>query len=89
MALDGLNILMMNGSDGQYPLPNDYIGSDGGPGNRTGIAALIDVDGISIIAAPGITDPATQEALITQCETLLYRFAILDPAPARPAERRL
>jgi phage tail sheath protein FI len=81
MAVDGLNVPMGAGADGGYPSSNDYIGIDGGPGNRTGIAALGDVDEISIIAAPGVTDAATQGALITQCETLKYRFAILDPNP--------
>jgi hypothetical protein len=81
VAPDGLNVLLAGGSDGDYPLPSDFAGNDNGPGNRTGIAALIDAQEISIIAAPGITDQTTQMALITQCETLLYRFAILDPAP--------
>jgi hypothetical protein len=85
MAIDGLNVPMAAGTDGSYPAPNDYIGNDGGPGNRTGLAALVDVDQISIIAAPGVVDPATQGALITQCETLKYRFAILDPAPIVPS----
>ena len=81
VASDGLNVLLAGGTDGDYPLPADFAGSDMGPGNRTGIAALIDAQEISIIAAPGITDQTTQMALITQCETVRYRFAILDPAP--------
>jgi hypothetical protein len=85
MGIDGLNVPMAGGTDGGTPSANDYIGTDGGPGNRTGLAALIDVDEISIIGAPGVIDQATQAALITQCETLLYRFAILDPAPIVPS----
>jgi phage tail sheath protein FI len=81
VAPDGLNVLLAGGTDGDFPLPSDFTGNDNGPGNRTGIAALIDAQEISIIAAPGITDQTTQMALITQCETLNYRFAILDPAP--------
>jgi len=82
LASDGLNLTMAGGDDGAAaPTPNDFAGIDGGPGNRTGIAALIDQDRISIIAAPGITDQTTQQALIDQCELLRYRFAILDPAP--------
>jgi len=80
VAADGLNALMAGGADGSAPTPIDFVGNDGGPGNRTGIAALVDAQGISIIGAPGITDQDTQNALITQCETLKYRFAILDPA---------
>lgn len=82
VALDGLNVVMAGGTDGAAPVANDFIGSDGGPGNRTGIAALADALGISIIGAPGITDQDVQNALITQCELLKYRFAILDPAPS-------
>jgi phage tail sheath protein FI len=81
VAPDGLNVALTGGSDGAVPLPSDFAGNDNGPGNRTGITALIDAHEISIIAAPGITDQLTQGALITQCETLAYRFAILDPAP--------
>jgi phage tail sheath protein FI len=81
VAADGLNVVMAGGTDGSAPTPIDFAGNDGGPGNRTGIAALIDAQHISIIAAPGITDQFTQSTLITQCENLKYRFAILDPAP--------
>ena len=81
VAPDGLNVVLSGGADGAAPLASDFAGNDGGPGNRTGIAALIDALEVSIIAAPGITDQTTQMALITQCETLHYRFAILDPAP--------
>jgi hypothetical protein len=81
VAPDGQNVILSGGTDGAYPLSSDFVGNDGGPGNRTGIAALVDAAEISIIAAPGITDQTTQMALITQCETLMYRFAILDPAP--------
>jgi phage tail sheath protein FI len=58
-----------------------YIGVDNGPGQRTGIQALIDADDIAIVAVPGVTDQNVQIALITHCEVLKYRFAILDPAP--------
>jgi len=83
IAADGLNVAMVGGIDGSYPQSTDYTGTDGGPGNRTGLAALVDVDQISIIAAPGVTDQNTQAALITQCETLKYRFAVLDPNPVQ------
>lgn len=81
IAPDGLNVQLTGGTDGAAPLPLDFVGNDGGPGNRTGIQSLIDAAEISIIGAPGITDQTTQMALIDQCQTLLYRFAILDPAP--------
>ena len=83
VAPDGLNVVLAGGTDGgAAPTPSDFVGVDNGPGNRTGIAALADALNISIIAAPGITDQDTQNALITQCELLKYRFAILDPAPS-------
>jgi phage tail sheath protein FI len=81
-ALDGLNVAMAGGTDGGTPTPLDFVGNDGGPGNRTGIAALVDALSVSIIGAPGITEQDVQNALITQCELLKYRFAILDPKPS-------
>lgn len=81
-APDGLNLLLVNGSDGTTaPADSDYIGVDNGPGQRTGLQALVDDDDIAIIAVPGVTSQNVQNAMITQCETLRYRFAILDPAP--------
>jgi uncharacterized protein len=82
IALDGLNVALTGGTDGGVPDPLDFVGEDNGPGDRTGIQALIDVSEISIIGAPGITDQQTQNELIAQCENLKYRFAILDPAPS-------
>ena len=82
LALGSPNVLLSWGLDGAYPQSSDFVGFDGGPGNRTGIAALVDAAEISIIATPGITDQTTQMGLISQCETISnYRFAILDPAP--------
>ena len=81
-APDGLNLTLMNGSDGtSVPAATDYIGVDNGPGLRTGIQALTDAEEIAIVAVPGVVDQDVQQALITHCETLKYRFAVLDPAP--------
>ena len=55
-----------------------YIGRDGGPGQRTGLRCLDEVDEISIIAAPGQISTAVQDALLSHCETRKDRFAILD-----------
>ena len=76
----GLAESLAGGSDGDQPTANDYRGVDGGPGQRSGIKALADIDNISIIAAPGSDDPAVQGELIGQCEELKDRFAVLDPA---------
>ena len=58
---------------------DDFVGVDGGSGNRTGIQALEDIDGISLCVVPGMWSTTIQSALINHCETLKDRFAILDP----------
>ena len=55
-----------------------FIGRDGGPGARTGLKCLDEVDEIAICAAPGQVSPAVQDALLSHCETRKDRFAILD-----------
>ncbi|WP_420852113.1 phage tail sheath family protein [Paenibacillus hamazuiensis] len=66
-------------SDDPSKFPADiYIGADGGPGKRSGIQAFIDNEEVSIISIPGVTDPATQLALVAHCENLASRFAVLD-----------
>lgn len=77
---DGAWAALAGGDDGSAPGPDDYIGVDNGPGARTGIKALADIDAVSIIAAPGVSSSAVQGELISQCENLKDRFAVLDPA---------
>jgi len=55
-----------------------FIGSDKGPGQRTGMKCFDEVDEIAIVCAPGQTSPAVQDALLSHCETRKDRFAILD-----------
>jgi len=55
-----------------------YIGKDNGPGTRTGLKAFEDIDDINIVVAPGQTDPAVQDAVLSHCENARYRFAVLD-----------
>jgi len=55
-----------------------YIGKDRGPGTRTGLKAFEDIEEINVVCAPGQTDPAVQDALLSHCENMRYRFAILD-----------
>ena len=57
----------------------DFVGVDGGSGHRTGIQALEDIDNVSICVVPGMWSTTIQSALVTFCETLADRFAILDP----------
>ena len=55
-----------------------FMGTDNGPGKRTGIQAFLDNDSVSIMAVPGITDPNVQLTLVAHCENLASRFAVLD-----------
>jgi hypothetical protein len=73
------------GGDGNDPDDDDYIGVDIGPGGRTAIQALQDIEDIRIIAAPGRFAAVVHNALITQCERMRYRFAVLDPDPEHEA----
>jgi uncharacterized protein len=66
------------GSETLIDNDDTWVGVDNGPGQRSGIEALIDLSDIAIIAAPGKTSPEIQLALIDQCELLRFRFAVLD-----------
>lgn len=59
-------------------------GSGSGAG-RAGLDCLEEIDGISLIAAPGRTDLADYEAVIAHAEKMQDRFAILD-GPATHAD---
>jgi uncharacterized protein len=68
------------GTDGFDGLAvSDFVGTDGGSGRRTGIVALEDIDEVAICAVPGVWSGTVESALITHCEQLKDRFAILDP----------
>lgn len=54
------------------------IGKDNGPGKRTGLFAFNPITDISIVCAPGVTDPASQDAILTHCELNRFRVAVLD-----------
>lgn len=59
-----------------------YIGTDNSdPEQRTGLFTLRNIEEISIVGAPGRTHPQMQAALITHCELMRYRFAVLDGHP--------
>ena len=55
-----------------------YMGEDNGPGTRTGLKAFEEVEEIAILVAPGQTDPAIQDMVLSHCENMKYRFAVLD-----------
>ncbi len=80
IAQTGGWIPLAGGDDNLNSLSSDdFVGVDGGSGNRTGIQALEDIDEISICLAPGIWSSVVHSALIEHCELLKDRFAILDP----------
>ena len=68
-----------NGDDALADLTiDDFVGVDGGSGNRTGIQALEDIEEISLVAVPGIWSSTVNSAVIQHCEQLRYRFAVID-----------
>lgn len=56
----------------------DFVGTDGGPGKRTGLQAFVEVDEVTIVCIPGVTSETVQTAMITHCEGMKDRFCILD-----------
>ncbi len=74
-----LTVAFSGGSDGKIKFAASlYIGQDGAPDARTGLMAFKTISDVSLMAVPGITDPAVQSALVGHCEELKNRFAILD-----------
>ncbi|WP_347329655.1 phage tail sheath family protein [Marinimicrobium locisalis] len=47
-------------------------------GNRKGLGALETIDEVAIVAAPGFTTASAYDALLSHCERMEDRFAILD-----------
>lgn len=68
------------GSDGTMEKADagTFIGEDKGPGKRTGLAAFLENNVVSMMAVPGITIPEVVVALTAQCENLGNRFAVID-----------
>ncbi|MDE6016001.1 MAG: phage tail sheath subtilisin-like domain-containing protein [Acetatifactor sp.] len=84
-----ISIVFEGGNDGEIKPDQSenvqlYIGEDGSPDQRTGLMAFKTLSDVSIMAIPGITDKAVQSALVSHCENMGNRFAILDmPADAK------
>jgi hypothetical protein len=90
--------LFKGGADGLFSVtPEDFIGANIGPDERYGLAAFESVDEIDLLVAPDLMWALTksagfrtekdvevvQDAMLTQCQHLKTRFAILDvPDPA-------
>ncbi|MFD9512105.1 phage tail sheath C-terminal domain-containing protein [Streptomyces mirabilis] len=78
---------LANGDSGGDTLTAaDYIGVDGGSGNRTGVQALEDIDEVAICAVPGVWEPTVLDGLKTHCEILSDRFAVFDGPPTTDLE---
>lgn len=78
-----IEVAFQGGSDGDVkpdaePDAKVYIGQDGAPDARTGLTAFKTLTDVSIMAIPGITDDSVQSALVSHCEEMKSRFAILD-----------
>ena len=85
-----VRIRLANGNDGQQPTATEYEGDESANGLKSGLLAFEDLEEISIIAAPGSTHDFTPEGgivdnaerimrlLITHCERMRYRVAVLD-----------
>ena len=73
-------LTLSGGSDGKVAAVNPavYLGRDNGPGKRSGLAAFLENEDVSILAIPGVTMPEVQAALIAHCENKKSCFAILD-----------
>lgn len=73
-------IMLEGGFDGTIEKLNagTFIGEDKGPGRRTGIQSFLENDRVSIMAVPGITIPEVMVSLVSHCENMGNRFAILD-----------
>jgi len=75
--------VLSDGNDGKKPEAVDYEGSDGIL--KKGLKTFEDIEDISIVAAPGSSSDKTQvqtilSHLITHCEKMRYRIAVLDCA---------
>ncbi|MBQ7725134.1 MAG: phage tail sheath family protein, partial [Lachnospiraceae bacterium] len=68
------------GTDGSVSKVNasTFMGEDNGPGKRTGIQAFVENNIVSMMAVPGVTMPEVIVALVSHCENLKSRFAVID-----------
>lgn len=77
---DEIKISLSGGTNGTAAklTDDDFIGQDQGPGSRSGIQAFLDNADVNIMAVPGIVSANVQLALVSHCENLASRFAVLD-----------
>ena len=75
----------LNGGQRCYVLNVGEGGSLTGPPSSPALSAFEHIDEIAIVAAPGFTDAASYDALLSHCELMKDRVAVLD-APATVAD---
>lgn len=74
----------LNGGSRCYIVNTGQGGIVGSGRKKAGLDVLEAVDEIAIVCIPGLTDPASYDAVLTHCENLKDRVAILDgPGPDR------
>ncbi len=71
--------LLAGGADAGPLSPQDYVGDEGaGPGQNWGLAAFSEIDEISMVCAPNEHEvEGLSDAIVTHCERMKDRFAIL------------
>ena len=68
-----------NGGSRCYVVALDEKNSlTGGTRGRAGLDLLETIDDVAIVAAPGLTDAGSYDALLSHCETMKDRVAVLD-----------
>jgi uncharacterized protein len=78
------NYILTNGNDGRIPTTIAYMGgTDPTTDRKSGLAALEDLEDISIVAAPGSSFTAANaqgvaNALVSHAQRMRYRIAVID-----------
>lgn len=101
LPVPGPAVRLQGGRDGvDVVTVEDFVGMDRGPGERSGIMALANVEAVSMMAVPDAMlqykrnpGPATErdvqrihDAMVDVCENLKDRVAVLDAPPTRDLE---
>lgn len=68
----------LNGGQRCYVL---NVGKNGSLAGKPGLVSLEHIDEIAIVGAPGYTDAASYDAVLTHCELMKDRVAVLDAPP--------
>lgn len=74
-----VTVLLSGGTPGQAIKLSDYEGS-AVTGSKTGLAAFEEVDDISIVCVPDEDSVSITDSLVSHCENMKDRFAILQAA---------